>query len=261
MLAQVLLPDNAVMKGTCLQGSASGSPFGYKLKQKGEYMYQTLGIIGGTLLLISHLNAQIVTYSFSGAVGNETNYAADDQPTGAVASVFSRGSGINPAAGADAFSAKAWTTGELDANEYFTFSLTPDSGYEMSLSELQLDERRSGTGIRDWLVRSSLDGFVSNIGAVFSVPDSLATRTDQSISLAGGTFDQIGGPVEFRIYGFNAESAAGTWRVDDVEVFGTLTPVPEVSSAYWVAGSLLGFSIWRGRSKSVRQQANFRGTT
>jgi len=224
-------------------------------------MYQNLGVVSGLLLLISHLNAQVVTYSFSGAAGNEDSFAADSQPAGAVASVFSRGSGINAASGADAFSANAWTTGELDADEYFTFSLTPDSGYEMSLTQLQLDERRSGTGIRDWVVRSSLDEFASNIGTVFSVPDSSATRTDQTISLAGGTFDQIGGPVEFRIYGFNAESAAGTWRVDNVEVFGTLTPVPEVSSAYWVAGGLLGFSIWRGRSKSARQQADFRMTT
>ena len=106
-----------------------------------------------------------------------------------------------------------------------------------------------------------MDGFSSNIGAVFSVPDSSATRTDQSISLTGGTFDQIGDPVEFRIYGFNAESAAGTWRVDNVELFGTLTPVPEVASVCWVAVGLLGFSIWCGRSRSEKRQAHFRMTT
>jgi hypothetical protein len=97
------------------------------------------------------------------------------------------------------------------------------------------------------VARSSLDDFASNIGRVNSVPDSLVTRTDQTISLANGTFDRIGGPVEFRIYGFNAESASGTWRLDNVELFGTLTPVPEVKSICWVAGGLLGFSIWRRR--------------
>lgn len=130
----------------------------------------------------------------------------------------------------------------------------------MSLTELQLDERRSGTGIRDWMVRSSLDDFASNIGTGFSVPDNSETRADQRISLLGGTFDRISGPVEFRIYGFNAESAAGTWRLDNVELFGNLTPVPEVSSVCWVAGGLLGFSIIRSGFKSRKQHGDFRIT-
>jgi hypothetical protein len=242
-----IVPDNQVMKGSRLWESANGSPFGCKHQKKGEHMYQTFGIAGGILLLISNLNAQIVSYSFSGAIGNESNYSPDNQPVGAFVSSFTRGSGVNASSAAGAFSASAWSKGELALDDYFSFSLTPASGYQVSLSELQLDERRSGTGIRDWVARSSLDDFASNIGRVNSVPDSLVTRTDQTISLANGTFDRIGGPVEFRIYGFNAESASGTWRLDNVELFGTLTPVPEVKSICWVAGGLLGFSIWRRR--------------
>lgn len=237
------------MNGARLQGSANGSPFGYEHQKKGEHMYQIFGIMGSILLLSSNLNAQIVSYSFTGAVGNETSVSPDQQPPGATAGSFTRGSGLNASAAADAFSASSWSTGGLALDDYFTFSLTPHSGYEVTLTELQLDERRSGTGVRDWVVRSSLDEFTVDIGTVFSVPDSSATRTDQTVSLVGGTFDQIGGPIEFRIYGYHAESAAGTWRLDNVELFGTLTPVPEVSGAFWVAGSLLGFSIWRRRSK------------
>lgn len=244
-----VVPDNKVKKVSCLWESANGSPFGCEYQKKGERMYQTLGILGGTILLASNLNAQIVSYSFTGAAGNESSYSSDNQPSGALASSFTRGGGVNAASAAEAFSASAWSTGELGLDDYFTFSLTPASGYEVSLTELQLDERRSGTGIRDWVVRSSLDAFTADIGTVFSVPDTTVMRTDQSVSLAGGTFDQIGGPIEFRIYGYHAEGAAGTWRVDNVELFGTLTPVPEVSSVGWVAGTLLGLSILRLRSR------------
>jgi hypothetical protein len=198
------------------------------------------------------LCAQIITYSFTGADGDEATFAVDSQPSDGTASDMGRGSGVNPSSNAGTFSASSWSTGGLDVDDYFTFSLTPDPGFQLSLTELQLDERRSGTGIRDWSIRSSLDAFAADIGTAFSVPDNTSTRTDQSIDLTGGMFEDLTSAIEFRIFGYNAEGGGGTWRLDNVDLFGTITPVPEVSGNVWIALGLTGFFFWNVKRRSVK---------
>ena len=215
-------------------------------------MFRILGLLSAGLLASEiHLNAQIITYSFTGSAGNEATFAADSQPGNAIAGDMGRGTGVSPSSAAGTFSANAWSTGGLDLDDFFTFSLTPNPGFKMTLTQVQMDERRSGTGIRDWSLRSSLDSFASDIGAVFSVPDNTSTRTDQSIDLTGGLFDDLSSAIEFRVYGYNAEAGSGTWRLDNVELFGTITPVPEISGTVWVSLGLGGFCMWRCRNRNV----------
>lgn len=169
---------------------------------------------------------QIVTFSFTGAAGNETSFAPDSQPAGATASDFTRGSGLTPSSTAGTFNSSGWTTSTtLDLNDYYSFSLTPAESYRMSLTSVALDERRSSTGIRNWSVRSSMDNFSSDL-SFFSVPDDTAVRSGQS-TLLGSAFESLASGVEFRFYGFGAESGSGTWRFDNVQVSGSLTAVPE----------------------------------
>jgi len=106
----------------------------------------------------------------------------------------------------------------------------------MTLTRLELDERRSGTGIRNWQIYSSMDNYVTALGT-FSVLDDTSTRVDQGVNLVA--FTGLSSPISFRIYGYNAEAAGGTWRIDNVELSGSLTAVPEAST--WVAG--LGLSL------------------
>ncbi len=189
-----------------------------------------------SLLTLAVTTAQaipIVTFSFASATGSESSFGPDAQPAHASVSSMSRGTGVSASANAGTFSATAWTTsGSLDANDYFTFSLTPEAGYSMSLTQLILDERRSLTGIRNWVVRSSLDGFASDLGA-FAVPDNDSTRTGNTVNLSAA-FIGLTSLLEFRIYGFGAESSVGSWRVDNVKVEGTtqlVQRVPEGGSA------------------------------
>jgi len=164
----------------------------------------------------------LVQFSFDNAAGNEIAFAADSTHAGLAATpMMSRGSGIAPGTAAGAFSSTGFTTvATLDVNDYYTFTVTPSAS--MTLTALELDERRSGTGIRQWSVRSSLDGFATDLGT-FSVPDDSATRIDQRVVL-GAAFQNVTVPVEFRIYGFAAEAAGGTWRIDNVQLAGTVTP-------------------------------------
>jgi hypothetical protein len=209
-------------------------------------MFRVLSSLVVTGIFTSNfLCAQIITYSFTGAAGNEATFAVDSQPDDGTASDMGRGAGVNASSAAGTFSANSWSTGGLDVDDYFAFSLTPDPGFRFSLTELQLDERRSATGIRDWSIRSSLDAFAVDIGTAFSVPDNTSTRSDQSIDLTGGLFDDLTSAIEFRVFGYNAETSSGTWRLDNVELFGAVTPVPEISGTVWVALGLAGLFCWK----------------
>ncbi|HEY0993707.1 MAG TPA: DUF4215 domain-containing protein [Kofleriaceae bacterium] len=173
-----------------------------------------------TRALASELVAQ---FSFTGATGNEVKLAASfADPALAAPPVMSRGTGLTPSIAIDAFSASAWTTASTrDPDDFYSFTVAPSAGHSMNLRALQLDERRSSTGIRRWSVRSSLDGFATDLAA-FNVPDNTATRTETAQLPA--QFHGVTTPIEFRIFGFKAEAAGGTWRIDNVELIGGLEP-------------------------------------
>jgi cysteine-rich repeat protein len=165
----------------------------------------------------------VAQFAFTGAAGTETTFAADlVDPALAATPAMSRGTGVTPSAAADAFSASAWTTSTaIDTTDFYRFTVTPAAGKAMNLLALQLDERRSATGIRSWSIRSSLDAFASDL-AVFMVPDDTLTRTERATLPA--QFRNLTTPVEFRIFGFGSEAATGTWRLDNVELIGEVVP-------------------------------------
>lgn len=205
-------------------------------------------------------SAQLIMFSFDGASGNEAMFAADSQPANGMVSVMSRGSGVNPSSGSGAFSARSWSTNNaIDLTDYYRFSITPNDGYQLNLTSLELDERRSGTGIRQWSVRSNLDNFASDLSpSPFSVPDNTATRTERRIPLSGANFSRLRAEVEFRIYGYQAERSTGTWRIDNVKLAGQIALVPEPNSG-WIGMSMallaLGF-CWHHRRRQRRLVLN-----
>jgi len=185
------------------------------------------------------LAAQLVLYSFDGAGGNEAGFSSSLQADHAIVGDITRGNGLGVSSASNAFSARSWSTGDLDGNDFFGFSISPDAGFQLSLSAFEIDERRSGSGIREWTVRTSLDGFTSDLSlGPFSVPDNTNTRLDQRLVFDGVTYSGITEELGFRIYGYDAESSAGTWRIDNVELFGELTAVPEPAS--WLVGVGMG---------------------
>ena len=212
-------------------------------------MKRTLAVIVSLALSSPALQAQLILYNFAGAAGNEVAFPANFSVEHLHAGLLTRGSGLTPTASADTFSSSGFTlAGAPDANDYYAFTLAPDDGYQMSLSGLELDERRSSTGIRQWSVRSSLDGFGADLG-LFTVPDDTATRVNQATSL-GFAFQELASPVEFRIYGFGAEGASGTWRIDNLEMMGSVSPIPEPGTCALMFGFGLVVFAW-GRRRIV----------
>jgi len=175
------------------------------------------------ILFVSTLSAggQIVQFSFNGSAGNEASLSPDAQPVNGSVSDITRGSGLNPSSSAGEFSSNNWSKGGIDPTDYYSISASADSGFELTLTSLVFDERRSGSGIREISIRSSIDGFNLDL-AIFTVPDNTSVRT-QTIDL-GSDFANLSSltSVEFRIYGYSAESTSGTWWLDNIQLWGAI---------------------------------------
>ena len=192
------------------------------------------------LLLVLLLNfqilfGQVVRFSFTGATGTPITFPADAQPTNGSVTDFARSTSITPITSSDNFGASAWNVPSIDVNKYFTFTITANTGFVLNLTSFELDEIRSGTGPTQWVLRSSLDGFTTDLGTFTNTTTTL--QTNRTIPL-DESFYNVSGSIEFRIYAFGASSAAGTWRVDNVEVFGSIS-TPDTTPPTLLSASTL----------------------
>lgn len=162
---------------------------------------------------------------------------------------FGSFSAVGASANANAnfrFSFTNWTLGATNGSDVFTsaidstdkyyeVTITPGSGVNFALDSLTFTFQRSSTGVRQCFVRSSVDGFTSNLSASISpananltvVPTNKIQVSDASSSANIGPFLTLGGalgnlnaPVTFRFYGVNAESVGGTFSIDNVIFYG-----------------------------------------
>lgn len=115
-----------------------------------------------------------------------------------------------------------WTSNSsLDLGKYFTFTVTTDPGYFTDLTELTFYSNRNADGPVSWTVRSSLDGFTTDLATGSNGPGADADMTT-TLRTAPLGLSKVSGPVEFRIYGYNsAASTNGAFRIDDVLLSGT----------------------------------------
>ena len=185
--------------------------------------------------LASHLLwGQVMRFSFTGATGTPVTFPADAQPANGSVSDFSR-NGVTAITSTDNFGASAWNIPTLDVNRYFSFTITANTGFVLNLTSFELDEIRSGTGPNQWVLRSSRDGFTTDLGTYTNTGTTLLTNR---VIALNESFYNVSGSIEFRIYGFGASSAAGTWRVDNVELFGSIS-TPDVTPANLQSASTL----------------------
>ena len=217
------------------------------------------------------------SYDFSGVVlnsGGGTDPTPPPTATGVTFSSFkSVGASSNPNAGgrfsftsqplggvngSDDFSQ---FTGSLSTTAYFEVTMTPLSQIELELDTISFTAQRSGTGVRNYSVRSSLDGFTANLPASISsananlavgpgnefqwVLDSVTTAQNGSLITPGSSYASLTVPVTFRFYGWNAEGSAGTFSVDNVNFSGSTRMVPEPTASAILALCLTAWAASR----------------
>jgi hypothetical protein len=133
----------------------------------------------------------------------------------------------------------AGMTGVINTLEYYEVTLSPSAGYTLNLDTIKFAFERSGTGVRSYAVRSSMDAYVSNLTAVYLPPpttnvivepgndfflrrDIVTAQNRNAIILGGISFTNIAIPVTFRFYAWNAEpGTAGTFSIDNVRFSGS----------------------------------------
>lgn len=212
-----------------------------------------------TIFLYPHFLSQTFTLTFG--FPNVTNSTGTVDPgpaptlTGLSLQTFSA-SGIasNPSA-SGRFSFTGWPTGAINGVDtyslftgdlspfgYYELALSPSTGYTLDLEALQFDVRRSSTGPRMYAVRSWIDGFAGNLPASTGTSTSLGVITDNvffwKYDSASTSSDKRGSyvtttvshsavtqPVFIRIYAWNAESASGSFSIDNFSLIGTLNSV------------------------------------
>jgi hypothetical protein len=174
------------------------------------------------LLIFSSIsvNAQIATYSLTAPPGSPTtvdpNASADDFIGVGVGGVTFSAVGAN---------SNGWSVGDINLSRYYEIAVSPNSGYDMNITDLLFSERRSSFGIHDYQVRWSKSPSFSSPTtiATVNVPDNDLIRTGDINGLNIDVYD--GETIYFRFYGYNAELDAGTWRIqsNSLEVLGTLS--------------------------------------
>lgn len=163
--------------------------------------------------------AQVATYNFSGATGSQTSQPVTSKDPNSTASDITRGSGVTATSGSGSINATGWTSSAQDANDYYEFTLTPASGYQLNITGISFSARRSAAGPPNYLLTYAIAGNETTI-----TTGTLSTTTSTSISPAF----VLSTPqtVRFRIYAWGASNSVGTFRLDNTLTVSASVPLP-----------------------------------
>ncbi|MEO6328411.1 MAG: hypothetical protein ABIO55_05745 [Ginsengibacter sp.] len=150
-----------------------------------------------------------------------------------VVSGISRGTGLTQSAAANRYSASSWSTGPIDANDYFEFTLAPNSGIRIDFVSFIYTGQVS-TGTPSFSFRSSLDGYTTDIGT--------PTETGTSISLAAAAYQGITTAITFRFYAFGLAATGTTYSINDFTFNGLVSAITpkyyrSITSGDWSTAS------------------------
>ncbi len=165
-------------------------------------------------------------------------------------------------------------SGSLSTSDYYSVTITPGSGYTLSLTQLTFTVQRSGTGIRTYAVRSNAggDNYATNLpgsinsntnlsvqsGNIFywNFDATTSAQTGSTVSLSAAAFQSSASSITLRFYGWNAEASGGTFSIDNVTFTGSVTAIPEPSTYAALAGLLaLGGVMWNRRRQRFTAKA------
>ncbi len=155
----------------------------------------------------------IATYTF-GATGAETN-----QPASVAANVAA--GGVVTKDGAWTFFAGVSGVAIADtgwADNHFELQIAPAAGFRVTLAELAFQDRASSTG------PTSFQAYVVQGANALPAGGGPAhqTFTANTVAIPGAAAGPFTEPFSVRIVGAGASSSAGTWRIDDLVLKGTI---------------------------------------
>jgi len=157
---------------------------------------------------------QILTFEFAGIAGNESSYNSNSNDANLTNSTITRGAGLTASSNADRFNATNWAltsiANAVTGNNYMQFIITPNSGYQFSVSSIVISLQRSGTGPSAVALRNSVDAYATDLDAIKTITDNTNTQTFTF------TFTQnnSSSAITYRVYMY-AEATGGSGGIGD----------------------------------------------
>ncbi len=117
-----------------------------------------------------------------------------------------------------------------NGSAYFEFTITPNSGAEVTIKEVSFGSRGTSTAPQNFTLRSSSDSYSNDIftGILSS------TSTWELKSNTTSINEVINSARTFRIYGYNGSGSpsanTANWRIDDLKIQGFVKSVPQLST-------------------------------
>ena len=110
----------------------------------------------------------------------------------------------------------------VSTSTYYTFTLTPNAGFSIDTTAFSFGSRSTASGPVLLTLRSSVDGFSTDVASAVAANDSSWSLFSFVINVSGHTDTA----VEFRLYGSGGSATASNWRIDDLSVTATAIPEP-----------------------------------
>ncbi len=192
----------------------------------------------------------VVYFDFTGAIGNTPAVHTSSSITNLTPGTLTRGN--NNGTTNNTFSTTTVSTGYSGASgtvnagvaaragaldltagsgsAYFEFSLDADAGYSLTITELTFGTRSTSTGPQGIALRSSADGYVTDLATTTFSNNSTWVLKSMLLS----NYSTIpGSNITYRLYGYNGTGSPSTnttnWRIDDLNIYGYTTFAPPSS--------------------------------
>jgi len=210
--------------------------------QIGDVNYSAAANVDRTFTVIT-VATPILSWNTFGNAGTETTEPSSSNNANiASATLNYTGSSVTTAANGNRFGGSNWAVGALSTSNYIQFTVTPNTGYVFTPTSFDFIWDFSSTGPKSVTLRSSADGYVSDLGSLTTMTAS--TSTVKSISISGLT--NISASTTFRLYGYDATAAGGTGGFDcassanNVVLNGFVNqlPAPSITSSLTANGTV-----------------------
>lgn len=199
----------------------------------------------------------LAQWNTSGFSGTETSIASSNVASGITVTSIGLGSELSTASGGGGMNTTSWSTAlNATGNNFYGFSVTVATGYELELAEWNFTSRSSNTGPGNFAVRYSGNSFATDLDTFSTSGSSYGTVTLDLSSvgtLLAGTYEfrvglvnttqsdgvgtvDVGGTQRIMNYGSTSSTASTT----PINLNGTVTAVPEPSAALLGTLGMLG---------------------
>ncbi len=177
-------------------------------------------------------------------IGNTLGTVSPAITSSSVSSGYTGASGGNNIGNAAA-------TGSLSASSaYVQFTLTPNTGYYLTVSGISFGSRSTSTGPQGYVVKSSIDGYSATLATGTMLNNSTYVLFSPAFTSVTGANNTA---VTVRIYGYGGSGTAspGTvnWRLDDIKLTYAANPIP--CSGTPAAGTLTGATTFCGSGSTT----------